>query len=181
MFSSQILVHYSLDLSKVYDFKFHIFLSPNFWKDTFGLNYMSKDVLFDFHKKNHIRRIWEQFTRIRFLPTTYAWACLSKNLYNKENLSLNCNYYTLKLSLFSICLSKFWFHSILHLTIWQQGYNNDIDFFSSTNKQLITRRKRPICDRHIYNYLWLFDFLQLNFWPLRLVSQHPNINWVTSD
>jgi hypothetical protein len=40
---------YSLDLSKVYDFKFHIFVHPIFGKDTFGLNYMLKDALFDFH------------------------------------------------------------------------------------------------------------------------------------
>jgi hypothetical protein len=36
-----------VDLSKVYDFKCHIFVHPNFWKDTFGFNYMSKDALFD--------------------------------------------------------------------------------------------------------------------------------------
>jgi len=38
-----------LDLSKVYDFKFRIFVRPNFLKDTFGPNYMSKDTLFDFY------------------------------------------------------------------------------------------------------------------------------------
>ncbi len=39
---------FSLDLSIIYDFKFHIFVCPN-WKDTFGFNYISKDALFDFH------------------------------------------------------------------------------------------------------------------------------------
>ncbi len=42
----QITIFCSLDLSKVYDFKFCIFVCPGFWKDTFGLNYMSKDALF---------------------------------------------------------------------------------------------------------------------------------------
>jgi hypothetical protein len=45
-----------MDLSKVYDFKFHIFVCFYFFKDTFGLNYMSKDALFHFeqqHKAAH--------------------------------------------------------------------------------------------------------------------------------
>jgi len=48
-FDTEILyfIKYYLDLSKVYDFKFCIFVHPNFWKDTFGFNYMSKDALFD--------------------------------------------------------------------------------------------------------------------------------------
>jgi hypothetical protein len=41
--------YYSLNLSRVYDFKYRIFVHPNFWKDTFGLNYTAKDALFDFH------------------------------------------------------------------------------------------------------------------------------------
>jgi hypothetical protein len=43
------LIICSLDLSKVYDFKFCIFVHPDFLKDTFGLNHMSKDALFDFN------------------------------------------------------------------------------------------------------------------------------------
>jgi hypothetical protein len=45
-----------LDLSKVYNFKFCIFVCPNFWKNTFGLNYMLNNALFDFfrYEKTHI-------------------------------------------------------------------------------------------------------------------------------
>ncbi len=36
---------YSLNLFRVYDFHFRIFVHPNFWKDTFGhTNYLSKDA-----------------------------------------------------------------------------------------------------------------------------------------
>jgi hypothetical protein len=45
-----------LDLSRIYDFEFRIScVHPNFWKYTFGFNYMSRDTLFDFfNMKRHI-------------------------------------------------------------------------------------------------------------------------------
>jgi hypothetical protein len=39
-------MNFYLDLFRVYDFNFHIFVRPNFFKDTFGFNYMSKDAFF---------------------------------------------------------------------------------------------------------------------------------------
>jgi hypothetical protein len=51
-----------LDLSRVHDFKLRIFVHPTFWKDTFGLSYMSRDTLFDFfNMKRHIfyHYIWK--------------------------------------------------------------------------------------------------------------------------
>jgi hypothetical protein len=122
-------------------FQVSYFLCLNFWKDTFGFNYISKDVVFDFHKRDHIRRIWEQIIKIRFFLLLVHEFAFQKNLCNKENLFLNWRYYTLKLSFFSIWLSKFWFHSIiLHLTIQQQGYDNERKKFFF-NKQTINYTK----------------------------------------
>jgi hypothetical protein len=110
---------------------------------------MSKNTFFDFHQKD----ITLEESRNNLLEYDFCLLLMyelasQKNLCNKENILLNWSYYTLKFSFFSIWVSKCRFHSILHLTIWQQGYNNERKFFFF-NKLTISYKKDNLVPRFL--------------------------------
>jgi hypothetical protein len=62
-----------MDLSRVYDFRFCIFVHPNFWIDTFGLNYMSKDAMFEWWR--------DSFRQVNRNETWKRWINHRRNFY----------------------------------------------------------------------------------------------------
>jgi hypothetical protein len=82
--------NYSLELSKVYDFNFRIFVCPSFWKDTFGLNYTSKTHCSSklpwlrSHMATTLRTFWEP-TLLMFLEGQN-----DSQSYNSPFLSCKC-------------------------------------------------------------------------------------------
>ncbi len=92
-------------------------------------------------KRSHQKNSGNNLLEYDFCLVLVHEVAFQKNLCNKENLLLNWSFYTLKFS-FSIWLSKFWFHFILHLMIRQQKCNNERKFFF--NKQTINYKKRQL-------------------------------------
>lgn len=69
-----------------------------------------------------------------------AWAFLSKKPLQQRKSPLELKLLYSEIQLFLIWLSKFWFHSILHLTIQQEECTTRENSSSSTNKQSVTKR-----------------------------------------
>jgi hypothetical protein len=108
---------YSLELSKVHDFNFCIFVCPNFWKDTFGLNYMSKTHCSSklpwlrSHMATTLRAFWGP-TLLMFLEGHN-----DSQSYNSPFLSCKCAWVS-----FTICKIRP-FLSIMYLGLLIQSYH----------------------------------------------------------